>query len=651
MPIRTSCRRAALAALLCHIAPAAAQIAPEPDADVDAGSGAIIVTATRAPLRLDQLGASVTVLDRAAIDASQSVAVSDLLARTPGVTFTRNGGVGTNTALRIRGAEAEQTVVVIDGVKLNDPSASSGQFNFAHLLVGDADRIEVLRGPQSIPWGSQAIGGVVNIVTAEPEAPLEGSFDVEAGSRQTAHARAGLGGLSGPVAWRIAGSRYTTDGISASTRRVAGIAHDRDGYTNSGASARMRVEVADGINADLRGVYSNGRNDFDSTNGDTYEYSTTKEAIGYAGLQADLFGGRLRNRIAYAYTETDRDNFNPQLRVQRTFDAAGRNRRWEYQGTLAIAEGWTALFGAERERSSMRTASPTNMIPNPVPVRGHVEINSLYGQLHVQPFAGLTVTGGLRYDDHDSFGHATQAGASLAWSLNHGATILRASYGEGFKAPTIVQLYGEAGNAALRPEEAKGWDAGIEQRLLDGALLLSATYYERDTTEQIAFISCRGSTDPRCAGRSGASDGYFDNLRSAAARGVELAGAARLGERLTLDANYTWTDTENRSPGANLGKDLDRRPRHTAYAAATFLWPAKLSTTVAVRYAGRSFDNLANSFVLDDYTLVDLRALLPVGGGIEAFARIENLFEEYYETARNYGTLGRSAYAGLRARF
>lgn len=652
MSIRTVTRRAAVAALLCHAAAGLAQVAPVPDADVDAktDADAIIVTATRTPLRLDQVGASVTVLDQAEIDASQSASVSDLLVRTPGVTFTRNGGIGTNTSLRIRGAEADQTVVVIDGVKLNDPSSAGGGFNFAHLLVGDADRIEVLRGPQSILWGSQAIGGVVNIVTAEPEAPLEGSFDIEAGSRQTAYARAGVGGLSGPVAWRIAGSRYTTDGISAYSRRAGG--SERDGYSNSSASARMKVDIAHGLVADLRGVYSKGRTESDSTSGDTAEFGTTEEAVGYAGLRADLFGGRLRNRIGYAYTDTDRDSFNPARAVARTFDAAGRNKRWEYQGTLAIRDGWTALFGAERERSSMRTASPTNAVPNPAPVRGRVEIDSVYGQLQVQPLGGLTLTGGLRHDDHDTFGGSTQAGASLAWSLGE-SIIVRASYGEGFKAPTLYQLYTEFGNLALKPEEAKGWDASVEQRLFSGALVLSATYYEREAINQIEFVSCPArSVDPLCVRTGGIRRiGYYDNISRAKARGVELSGAARLWERLTLNANYSWTDAENRSPGANLGKDLARRPRHTAYASATVLWPAELSTTVAVRYAGRSFDNASNSFVLDDYTLVDLRASLPLGGGIEAFARIENLFDEYYETARNYGTLGRSAYAGLRARF
>ena len=153
--------------------PALAQ-APEEMFD-DSG---IVVTATRTPTPLDQVPASITVLDKAAIDRAQDIGATELLLRTPGISMSRNGGYGTATSLRIRGAESEQTVVVIDGVKLNDPSSTGGGYNFANLLIGDAQRIEVLRGPQSTLWGSQAIGGVVNIVTASPQAPIEGSFDI-----------------------------------------------------------------------------------------------------------------------------------------------------------------------------------------------------------------------------------------------------------------------------------------------------------------------------------------------------------------------------------------------------------------------------------------------------------------------------------------
>jgi vitamin B12 transporter len=622
--------------------------APRPDAGIEAGTDeTILVTGLRAPLGVDDVATSVTLFDKAAIDAGQSIAVSDLLARAPGVAFSRNGGIGTNTTVRIRGAESDQTVVVIDGVKLNDPSSAGGGFNFANLLVGDAARIELLRGPQSILWGSQAIGGVVNIVTEEPDALLEGSADLEAGSRETFYGRAGIGGASQRLSWRIAGSRFTTDGISAFARGT-----ERDGYDNSSASGRLKLALVDGVSADLRGVYAKGRTEFDATSADTPEHTTSVEMVGYAGVNADLAGGRFRNRAAVTYTDIDRDSFNPARRVPRTFDAVGRNRRFEYQGSLTVAQSVDAVFGAETERSTMRTASPTLANPTPAAVRGRARIDGIYGQLRATPAEGLTLIGGLRHDDHDSYGSDLLAGASIVWSPNGGRTRLRANYGEGFKAPTLFQLYTEFGNRGLRPEKAEGWDIGVEQQLAGGALALSATYFERDSIDQIEFLSCPArTTEPLCFNGATRRSGYYDNIARTASRGIELAAAATVFGQLTLDANYSWLDAENRSPGANLGNALQRRPRHAANASATYAWRFGLRTSVALRYAGRSFDNASNSVRLDDYTLVDLRASVPLNKTFEGFARIENLFDEDYETIRNYGTLGRSIHAGVRARF
>lgn len=184
-----------------------------PEADVAGATGAngvaeLVVTATRTAQPIEKVGASVTVLTQPAIEASQAISIVELLAQTPGVSFTRNGGPGTSTSLNIRGAETQHTVVLIDGVKLNDPSSTQGGFNSGNLLVGDISRIEILRGAQSTLWGSQAIGGVVNIVTAEPTKPFSTSIDAEAGARKTGYLRAGVGGASDKITWRIAGGLY-----------------------------------------------------------------------------------------------------------------------------------------------------------------------------------------------------------------------------------------------------------------------------------------------------------------------------------------------------------------------------------------------------------------------------------------------------------
>jgi len=616
----------------------------------------VVVTANRSAQAADRVGQSVTVITTEQIEANQTVAVADLLTRTPGVSLSRNGGMGSTTSLRIRGAEADQTVVVIDGVKLNDPSGTGGGYNFGNLLVGDIARIEVLRGAQSTLWGSQAIGGVVNIMTAEPTQPLQASVDAEVGSRGTRYLRAGVGGVTDRATWRLAASHYETDGFST----YAG-GTEADGYDNFGLSGRANIRLIEGVSLDLRAVYSDGKAGIDGfpaplyAFADTRETVSTKELVAYTGLNFDLFDGRLSNRIAYAYTDTERLNEDPsQPATPVTFEARGENNRYEYQGVFDVREGWTVSFGAEREESEFRSASPSSFDPNPTPASASVGIDGYYAQVQAEVIDGLTLTGGVRRDEHDTFGGKTLGQAALAWSLNDGSTVLRASFGQGFKAPSLYQLYSEYGNTALQPEEADGWDAGIEQHLLDGSLILSATYFARETTNQIDYVSCASSvtpaTAPLCFVNGVRRFGYYGNTALTEADGVELSADYEIGG-FSVRGNYTRTNTENRTPGANLGRQLARRPEDAANLTLGYVWAFGLSTSVAVQYAGASFDNASNATRLDDYTLVDLRASYPLNDMVEIYGRIENVGDESYETTRGYGVAGRGTFVGVRARF
>ena len=642
---------------ICLAAVAASSTASADEAAhaVAADADSIIVTATRAPLTLDEIPSSVAVLDKDAIDRAQDIGVTELLLRTPGISISRNGGYGTSTSLRIRGAESEHTVTVIDGVKLNDPSSTGGGFNFANLLVGDIDRIEVLRGPQSILWGSQAIGGVINIVTASPEKKLEGSFDLEAGSRQTVSARAAIGGRTGPLSWRLGGQRFTTDGISSHAKAFGGV--ERDGYRNSNVSGRAELALADNVSAEVRGYYSSGRVEFDGFNTDSSDYGQNKEFVGYAGLNFALADGRFRNRVAFAYTDTNRDNFNPDRERPQSFEADGENKRWEYQGSFDVSDRITAIFGVENERSNFRSRSPSASLATPLPdfVRGKAEITSAYGQLSVEPVDGLTLNGGVRYDDHSRYGGQTLFAAGGVWRLPTG-TVLRASYGEAFKAPGLYQLFSEYGNVGLDPEEAHGWEAGIEQHLLDSKLVVGATWFERTTKNQIIYNGCSSpTTDPLCT-IPGSNPpvprfGYYLNVARSEAHGIEGAAALTLGG-LTLDGNYSWIVAEDRSEdSANFGNWLPRRPRHSANASASYAFGFGLELGAALRWSGKSYDNASNARRLDDYTLVDLRAEFALSDTVKLFARAENIFDEEYMTAYRYGSLGRSIYAGIRGRF
>lgn len=604
----------------------------------------IVVTATRSEQPLSRIGQTITVIDQDTITTRQTVTVADLLRTIPGVTIARNGGIGGTTSVYIRGAESDQTAALIDGIKLNDPSAPGGGFNFGNLMIGNIDRIEVLRGPQSVLWGSQAIGGVINMITIPPSEDLKVNVRGEYGYRDTGEIVGNISGKTGPLSASVGAGYLRTDGISSFDEALGG--REKDGYRHYGANANFNLALSDDISVDLRGWYSHGRNDFDGfapptfSFGDTSEYGITRELVGYTGLNAALLDGRFHNRLGFAYTDTRRRNYDPSSGSAPTFAANGRNERAEYQGSYDIKDGWQAMFGAENERSHFTTSS----FGGPV-TRGQATLNSVYGQIVATPLTGFTATGGVRYDHHNQFGGATTFGASGVWTPNAGRTELRASYSEGFKAPTLYQLKSEYRNEHLDPERAKGWDAGITQRLLDGAIEASATWFHRNSRDLITFNSC-STPIPICVGRP---FGTYENVAKARAQGVELALTLRPVEPLKVQANYSWVDAENRTPGSTaFGKDLVRRPRQSVNTSIDYRWPFGLSTGATLTHVGSSFDNATNTRKVQGYVLADLRASFPVTKNVELYGRIENLFDEHYETIFRYGTPGRAAYAGVR---
>ncbi|MFK4874180.1 TonB-dependent receptor plug domain-containing protein [Novosphingobium sp. ZW T3_23] len=610
----------------------------------------IVVSALRTPVAADRVADSVTLLDEAQIVAAQPIALTDMLLRTPGISISRNGGYGTTTSLRIRGADAGQSVIVIDGMRLSDASSTAGGYGFANMFVDDAERIEILRGPQSILWGSDAIGGVVNVRTRRPTEPLEGSFALEAGTHDTVSARAGVGGTSEAVDWRLSASRFTTDGISARSNGT-----EDDGYQRSAASGTLTFRVAPGVSLDVRGYWSDSKNDFDGTSGDSLAYGRTEEWSGYAGLNFTLFGGRLANRVAVLQTETDRRNYDPARSIRQiTFDAHGRVRRFEYQGTYTFSDAVQAVFGAEREEQRMTTASPSNSATPYVLTPEKVDTNSVYGELRVTPVVGLTVSGGARYDHQSRFGGNTVFSAGAVYTPNGGATVLRASYDEGFKAPSLYQLFSMYGVNDLNPEKAKGWEIGAEQGFGE-ALRLSATWFERDTDNLIDFAYCptSGALPDVCyvPGTTTSRFGYYANVKASHARGLELAASARWGV-LFAEGNYSWIEAEDRTEGsATYGRQLQRVPRHLANVEAGVDLPQGMRASVAARYSGESYNAATGTATLDDYWLVDLRAQWQVREGLILQGRIENVGDEKYETVSGYGTLGRTVYLGLRSRF
>ena len=632
----------------------ATRAAAIPAADVtDTSLDEVVVVANRAPVPLATVGSSVTVLDEQDIRGSQATMAADLLAQTPGITVARTGGIGQPTSVFIRGAESDQTVVLIDGVKMTDPSLPGGGYDFENLLIGDISRIEILRGAQSTLYGSDAIGGVIDITTADPSRKSQGSVSLEGGSHGTGYGTANIGGVSDSLLWRLAGSYLGTSGIPCLDQYLGG---RRDCASQIGdAAGQVRYEMTPDLQLDVRGYFVSSRTDFDGydtpafTLGDDSEYGKTQQGIGYAGLTWRSPDHSLTNRLSIQYTGSETRTFDPNAPANfgdpttETFYGFGRNVREEYQGTWKFADSGQVVFGAQNEHSTMDTVSPFSPF-----LGAGVVVDSGYVQGQYEVLKGLTLTAGGRYDHHSEYGGHGTGQLAAAWVMPDQSTVLRASFGQGFKAPALYQLYSNYGNRALQPETSNSWDAGIEHHALQNRLVASATYFRRTSDDLINFFDCF-TPSPLCATEP---FGYYANIARSTTHGIELAGLLEASDQLTVTANYTWTHTEDVSPGSSTyGNELPRRPAYSGNASANYVWPLQVSTELALRYSGPSFDDAAKQIRLGGYVLLDFRTSLPINDHLQLYARVQNLTDRHYEVAYQYGTIGRSAYIGARASF
>ena len=589
----------------------------------------IVVTASGIEQSRDEVGQAITIIDTDTIERRQTVDIVDLLATTPGVRFNRSGSTGSVASVSLRGAETTQTLVLIDGVKVNDPSGIGDGYDFGHLLTGNISRIEVLRGSNSVVHGSQAIGGVVSLTTATPAEGFAANASAEYGYSDSLNAKADVSGTAGAVSGGIGGAYFRTDGISS-----AAVGTEKDGYKNFAGNARLKIAFSEALSLDLRGYYINADLDYDSFFGapaDSADVAKLDQYVGYAGLNLGLFDGSFASRAAVTWMRNERDYYFVRGTAP-DYGYSGTNLRFEYQGVVTPAQQAKLIFGYEHERPDydfFGFGSTDSQRAN---------IDSVYALGIVQPFTGLSLTGGVRHDDHSQFGGATTFGANGNYSPNDGATNFRLSYGEGFKAPSLYQLYDAfSGNAALRPERSKSYDVGIDQSLADGRALISLTAFLRNTTDQINYDN------------SAFTYGNIDRTR---AKGIEATLALRPVDALNVTASYSYIDARDRSGRPAFdGKRLPRRAENAISLSADYDWSFGLSTGATVTMVGDSFDDAANAVRLDGYALAGIRASLPVGQNFEIYGRVDNLFDADYATVSGYGTYGRAAYGGVRARF
>ena len=370
---------------------------------------------------------------------------------------------------------------------------------------------------------------------------------------------------------------------------------------------------------------------------DTLERQDQREISGRIG--ADYVGDILTLRGGLALTDISRDLVDEALGPEPYYRTDGQSVRAEGFGRVRLPGTFAVDFGGDYEWSEFRTDD--GFAAN----EGSAELRSVHALIGHYG-ARLTIAGGARFDDHSRFGGEWSLGANAAYAIAPDLR-LRASYGEGFKVPTLFQLLSDFGNSALQPERSTSYDAGLEYGSRDKAFL-AVTAFRRDSEDLIDFVSCFGSAAPICTGRP---FGTYDNTGRARAQGIEVEGSVAPDANTRFGLVYSYIDTENRTPGSSArGNELARRPAHALTVSADWQTPVGLVVGGDIRLVGDSFDDAANLVPLDGYALADVRASFPFGNNFELFGRVENVTDANYVEVAGYATQGRAAYIGARLR-
>ena len=589
----------------------------------------IVVTASGFAQPRSETGQAIDIVDRDRLDQLQSATIADALKTVPGVSIATRGGLGSQSSAFIRGGSSAQTLVLIDGVRINDLSSPNGAFDFGALMTGNIGRVEILRGPNSVIWGSQAIGGVVNVQSIAPVDGFAARMGAEYGGYDTQRVNANIAGSSGALEGSIGGSFVHSDGISA----LAG-GTERDGYDNLTGNARLKVNLHDGFSLDLRSYYNRATVAYDSAFGvgaNGLPVSRNRQFVGYVGANFDLLDGRLQNRFAYTRTDIKRIGTDPVIFSFNNFNVRGTIDRAEYHAAFDLNDALTWVAGAEYERSFASTS-----FEGAAPDIARNQMGSGFGQMILRPLTGLTLTAGVRHDIYDDYGGHTTFGGNAAFTPNAGRTMFRATYGEGFRAPTLTEGQPPYGNTDLKPETARNFDLGVEHQFLGNKAQIFATYFNRRSNDLIAFSSVTGQSE---------------NIEKVTAKGLEAGVTLSPFDNLNIQASYTLVDAINRSAGANFGKRQTLRPQHNVSLTADWQTPFGLSVGSSVYWVGDSFDDAANNLRLNGYALFGLRASMPLTDTLELYSRIENLFDAHYTVVAGYNSFGRNATMGVRAKF
>ncbi|MFA5144512.1 MAG: TonB-dependent receptor [Candidatus Omnitrophota bacterium] len=599
--------------------------------------GNVIVSATKTEIYQAEIGSSTTVITAEDIAKTGKRSVQEVLRDVPGLTVMQSGAQGGQTSVYLRGAGSGQTLVMIDGVEMNDPIEAGRSFNFADLTTDNIERIEVVRGPQSTLYGSDAMAGVINIITKKGKGKpkVEGYF--EGGAHNTFRESLSSSGKTDKFNYSLSASRLDSGGISAATG-----GSEKDPYHNTSISSRVGYKVLDSAELSLTANYTDSVASID--------YAANKDVSNHTSWSKDLatkftfdqsINSWWTHALSFSYHDIrrkDKKEWDPVYEDSINDWYKGSNKKIEWQHNFSPVKWNMLTAGLEYENeagSSYYYVNPDPWGSSVKQDRKSVDNWGYYLQDQLKAWDKLFITPGIRIDDHDIFGSETTYKISTAYIISQTATRLKANWGTGFKAPTLYQLYSGYGNLDLKPEESNSYDFGFEQDFFKDKLSFDLTYFHNDFKNMITWTDM------------GSYIYKYMNVDKATAKGFEIGAKFRPLGNLTLGANFTYTDTEDKETGLTLA----RRPKRQASFSADWGFLPNANLNLGLNYVGKRRDSDYNSVTDKAYTVVRLAASYDITKNFQVFGRIENLFDKQYQEVSGYETLGRSVYAGIKGSF
>jgi vitamin B12 transporter len=620
------------AACLASLIPFCASIAaPAEESELQS----IVVTATRIPTPELQIASSVTVVTAADIAARQIRTLPDLLKEVPGLNVVQSGGPGGQTSLFMRGTNSNHTKVLIDGIDVGDPSSSNASFDFGQLLTQDIQKVEVLRGPQSGLYGSDAIGGVINVITKSGSGPPQASASLEGGSFDTFNQMGHLSGsldqfhYAATIDHLHSGATAVTplDILPPGQRRID------DAYDNLTASTKLGFDVTEHFDLGLVARYTDSHLHFTGDNFATFpstpdtsqSESVTRQYYTRATAHLVSFEGVLEQTLGAAYNNIKSRDFSPDGPPTDNF---GARTKFDWQGIVALAKDEKLVLGAEHQRDSIT-----------VPISASTDINSGYAELQSSFSERLYDTLALRYDDNDRFGSKVTYRFAPAYLIKETGTKLKGSVGTGFKAPTLSEMFqsfpdfGFFANPNLRPETSLGWDLGAEQSLGD-ALTAGVTYFHNDIKN---LIDTNATT--------------YLNIGRAVTDGVESFVTYQPIKTLTFRLDYTYTQATDQTTLL----ELLRRPKNKESLNTNWQATDRLSLNATVLSVSSWVDTNRDGSIPrlnpPGYTTVDLAAAYDLSSHWALTGRVTNLLNRHYQNPDAFDQPTLSAFAGVKAKF